>query len=215
MNSVQYKGAIFDMDGTLLDSMSIWETAGATYLKTFGITPNSDWREITRPMCMAQISTYFKDCYHLDVSYKEVADGMNQIVEDFYKKEAVVKPGVLSYLQKLKDSGCHICVATATDRYLAEIALQKNGIMPYLDRIFTCSEVGHGKDEPIIYQECAAYWGLKLSECCVYEDALYALQTAHDAGFPTIAVYDDSAKMQESVKKTICDRYILDFNELL
>lgn len=207
--------AIFDMDGTLTDSMGIWEEAGAIYLRSKGIEPRPEWREDTRPMSMTQIADYFAREYGITDSHAQIMADVNHVVEDYYRSEAMPKEGALELLEMLKQNHIHICLATATDQYLVEMVLKRTGIMPYLERLFTCSGVGYGKDRPEIYQIAAESFGLKPSQCVVFEDAYYALKTAHDAGFPTISCYDVTAAPYEEEKRKIADLSIRSFREIL
>lgn len=207
--------AIFDMDGTLTDSMGIWEDAGAIYLQSKGIDPRPEWREDTRPMSMDQIADYFAEQYAIPDPHGQIMADVNRVVEDFYRNDALPKEGALELLELLRQRGIHICLATATDRYLVELVLERVGILPYLEGLYTCTDVGFGKDRPEIYQIAANSFGLKPSECLVFEDAYYALKTAHDAGFPTVDCYDVTAAPYGEEKKKIADLSIRSFREIL
>lgn len=207
--------AIFDMDGTLTDSMGIWEDAGAVYLRGKGIEPRPEWREDTRPMSMTQIADYFAARYGITDPRERIMADVNRVVEDYYRDVAKPKEGALELLELLRQRGIHICLATATDRYLVEMLLGRTGILPYLERLYTCTDVGYGKDRPEIYRIAADSFGLKPSECLVFEDAYYALKTAHDAGFPTVSCYDVSAAPCEGEKRKIADLTIRSFREIL
>lgn len=209
------KCAIFDMDGTLTDSMGIWEEAGGIYLESKGIAPRPEWRDDTRPMSMLQIGHYFKEQYQLEDSVEEIMAGVNHTVEEYYRSVAVAKEGALELLELLRSKKIKIILATATDQYLVEMILKRTGIYDYLDALYTCTGVGYGKDRPEIYQIAAATFDLKPEECVVFEDAYYALKTAHDAGFRTVSVYDLSAAPMEEEKRKIADLSIRSFQEIL
>ena len=115
-------------------------------------------------------------------------------------------------LQMLQDKDIPMCVATATDRYLVEAALQRCNVRHYFKRIFTCTEVGYGKTQPEIYRRSAEFLGAKSSETLVFEDVLFALKTAADDGFLTVAVFDTHEPRQEALKKK-ADVYLRDFSE--
>ena len=103
-----------------------------------------------------------------------------------------------------------MCVATVTDRYLVEETLERLGVLHYFSEIFTCAEVGFGKDKPIIYRKALEHLGTKKDETIVFEDALFALRTAKADGFYTVGVYDRHEKRQDELK-SLADYYILDF----
>lgn len=109
------KGAIFDIDGTLLDSMPVWENAGARYLATLGIKARSDLKERLDALSLPEGALYMQTEYKLSVTIEEILEGVNQVVKDFYFKEAVLKPGVCDLIQKLKKNQVRLIIATATD----------------------------------------------------------------------------------------------------
>lgn len=184
------QAAILDVDGTLLDSLSIWDTIGEDYLRSLGIVPRKDLSETIRDMSMAQAARYFQEEYHLDKSKPEIIGGINQMLEDFYLNTVPLKPEAKELLAFLKENRIRMTAATATDRKLVQAALKRNGVLEDFERIFTCSEIGHGKDEPHIYEEAARFLQTKKEDILVFEDALYAIRTAKKAGFHTVAIYD-------------------------
>ena len=125
------KGAIFDIDGTLLDSMPVWENAGARYLATLGIKARSDLKERLDALSLPEGALYMQTEYKLSVTIEEILEGVNQVVKDFYFKEAVLKPGVCDLIQKLKKNQVRLIIATATDAEMAKAALVRNGVVFY------------------------------------------------------------------------------------
>lgn len=142
------KGAIFDIDGTLLDSMPVWENAGARYLATLGIKARSDLKERLDALSLPEGALYMQTEYKLSVTIEEILEGVNQVVKDFYFKEAVLKPGVCDLIQKLKKNQVRLIIATATDAEMAKSALIRNGIWKDFDGMITCEEAGAGKTSP-------------------------------------------------------------------
>ncbi len=206
------KSCIFDFDGTLFDTMSIWETAGADFLETIGIRAEDGLHNKLKTMSLAQSAEYLKDTYSLSMSVEEIMDGVNKTVEDFYFHRAMPKDNVVSVLTYLKAKGIKMCIATATDRYQIEAALGRCNMLHYFDAIFTCTEVGYGKDEPYIFELAREYLGTDKSETAVFEDAYHAAKTAKDAGFYVIGIYDRYEKRTEELKK-LADLYINNFSE--
>ena len=206
------KGAIFDFDGTLVDSMFIWDTIGEDYLRTLNIEPRKDLRMALMPLTLEEAAQYFRDQYGVTLSIQEIVDGVNRMVERIYRTKVTLKPNVDAYLSFLKESHIPMCVATVTDRYLVEETLERLGILKYFCQIFTCAEVGSGKDKPDIYQKALSFLGTKKEETYVFEDALFALKTAKADGFQTVGVYDRHELGQKEVK-TLADFYIRDFKD--
>lgn len=135
------------------------------------------------------------------------------MLERYYRFEVSLKPGVAELLAQLQASGVKLCIATATDRYLVETALERCGVLSCFGAIFTCNEVGHGKDEPDIFEEALRFLGTEKAETVVFDDALYAVRTAKEAGFPVAVIYDSHEKNQEGLR-ALADFYIEDFSQV-
>lgn len=204
------KGAIFDLDGTLLDSMFIWDTIGEDYLRTLGKEPHENLKEAFMTLTLEEAAEYYREHYGVTLSVKEIVDGVNAMVEGIYRTKVTPKSGVTDYLRLLKDNGVKMCIATVTDRYLVEETLERLGILHYFSGIFTCAQVGYGKDKPIIYRKALEQLGTPKEDTYVFEDALYALKTARADGFPTVGVYDRHENRQDELKN-LADYYIRDF----
>ena len=209
---MKINGAIFDFDGTLFDSMFIWDHVGEIYLRSVGKEPKPSLREEVRTMSLYQSACYFKQEYDLPFSVEEIMAGINQTVEDFYFHEVLPKPGVVNFLERLKRAGIRMCIATATDRYQIEAALSRCGMTHYFDAIFTCGEVGHGKDEPVIFRRAMEYFHADRNTTIIFEDALHAIETAKKDGFKVAVVVDSSEKRQTEVRQ-LSDFYISDFEQ--
>jgi len=206
-------GAIFDLDGTLLDSMFIWDILGEQYLISRGIKPHENLKEKFKSMSLYQAACYYQTEYGLANSTDVIMDGVNHMIQHFYKDEVLPKMGVLKFLGELKKRQVKMCVATATDRHLAEAALLHTGLLSYFGEIFTCSSVGHGKDEPDIYHAAHHFLQTPKSSTWIFEDALYAVSTAKRAGYRVIGVFDRSAGHDDEIR-TLADLYIRSFKEM-
>lgn len=188
------EGAIFDMDGVLLDSMPVWEHTGERYLASMGIPAEPDLSRALFPLSLEAGARYLLDHYPLHgLDEGAVIRGITKTIEDFYLREAGLKPGTADFLREMHHHGIPMTVATSSDRKLAEAALERNGIRKYFSRIFTCSEVGAGKSKPDIYLEAAKWMKTRPDKTWVFEDALHAIETAAKAGFMLAGVYDDSS----------------------
>ena len=206
------KGAIFDLDGTLLDSMFIWDTSGEEYLRSLGKEPHEDLNETFMTLTLEEAAEYYREHYGVTLSVKEIVDGINAMVEQTYRTKVTLKPGISEYLAWLKENGVRMCVATVTDRYLVEETLERLGVRHYFSEIFTCAEVGFGKDKPIIYQKALEHLGTEKSDTYVFEDLPFALNTAKTDGFPTVGIYDRHEAHQDELKE-LADYYVLDFTD--
>ena len=210
---MRIRGAIFDVDGTLLDSMFIWDTIGETYLRSIGYEPREKLNEVFKNMSLFQAARYYRTEYGVTLSIDEIMNGVNAMLERYYRFEVPLKPGVAELLEWLRQGGVRLCIATATDRHLVEAALDRCGVLSCFGEIFTCNEVGHGKDEPDIFEEALRFLGTEKAETVVFDDALYAVRTAKEAGFPVAVIYDSHEKNQEGLR-ALADFYIEDFSQV-
>ncbi len=215
MGIMKIKGAIFDLDGTLLDSMKIWDTIGEDYLGSIGKIPREDLREALRPMSSVQAAEYFITDYGVESSVQEIMDGIIDLTAHFYIEEAPAKKCVKDFLEQLKQNGVKMCIVTATDRRLAEAALERNRLLDYFETIFTCNEVGSGKDNPEIFDRAFRFLDTKKEETYIFEDALFAIRTAKNAGYRVVAVYDESAEGQQAEIRQLADITIQSFDEIM
>ena len=211
---MRIRGAIFDVDGTLLDSMFIWDTIGETYLRSIGYQPKENLNETFKNMSLHQAARYYQTEYGVTQSIDEIMDGVNAMLERYYRFEVPLKPGAAELLERLRQDGVKLCIATATDRHLVEAALDRCGVLSCFGEIFTCNEVGHGKDEPDIFEAALRSLGTRREETLVFDDALYAVRTAKEAGFPVAAVYDSHERSQAEVRAR-SDLYLEDLTQLV
>ena len=207
------KGAIFDVDGTLLDSMEIWEDVGDRYVKSRGKEPEPGLGDALATMTVREGAAYVKEYYDLPESVEDIMQGVMDIVRDFYYYEAMLKPGAQELLQTLEAQGIPMAVATTSEREHIEAAFLRLGILKYFQKIFTCTEVGAGKRQPLIYEKAAESLGTSSAETIVFEDALYAATTAKKAGFITVGVYDRFSEEDKTSVKEIADIFLDDLRE--
>ncbi len=206
------KGAIFDLDGTILDSMSMWDSIVEKYLISMGREPKGRISDLIADKSMRQACDYIRTEYELNVTTDSIIDGIVDMAGGFYRNEALLKPGAAGFLKRLSDMGIKMCIATADDVNLAAAALSRNKAIDYFTKIFTCNDVGHGKDEPPIFLAAADHLGFERNEIMVFEDALYAVKTASLCGFATTAVFDEFEKNQKEMRET-ADYYIPDLTD--
>ena len=187
------KGAIFDLDGVLLDSMGIWNDLGARYLCSRGLMPEPGLNEILFSMSMEQGAEYLHTHYPLAQSAAEIEAGIETMLRDFYYNEVPAKPG----------GGLGQRV----------VGVQRLGLLGYFAQIFTTGEVGVSKHEPTIYLLAAQALGSAPGETIVFEDSLYALKTAKAAGFYTVGVYDADGESDQAGLKAAADLYVKELGE--
>ena len=185
--------AIFDMDGTLLDSMWMWDRQGEAILRAYGKEPAPDFRRITRPMGMTDAANYCCQAYGLPVTSQEVVGEMNRRMEHFYTCEVKAKPGVEEFLLLLKMEGVRMYVATATQRPLVEKALRCAGLEGYFKGIITCDEVGASKAASAkVFDYAMRRLGGNKLDTVIFEDSWAAIRTAKAEGFRVAGIFDNS-----------------------
>ena len=207
------KGVIFDVDGVLLDSLEIWTDLGARYLNSIGKAPEEGLADILFSMSMEQGADYLKENYDIDISAEEIATGLRNMLRDFYYYEVQAKPGADQLLRAISDAGIRITAATSSPREHIERALERNGLLGYISRMFTNSEVGKSKHFPDIYDAAAADMHTAPEETAVFEDSLYALKTAAAAGYHTVGVADCKGEPDQDGLKEAADIYISELCE--
>ena len=203
--------AIFDMDGTLIDSMAFWKNLATEYLNAKGVAEiPADILEQIKPMTMSESAALFKQEFGLT---GDPEAEMNAMMDAHYRNDIPLKPGVRKYLLNQHLQGVRMCVASATAEHLMESCLTRLGVRQYFEFLLSCETVGAGKRSPLVYQEAAKRLDAAPGEIAVYEDALYAVQTAKDAGFHVVGVYDDSAAGNWQTIAKIADEIIINWEE--
>mgnify|MGYP003291478695 FL=1 len=203
--------AIFDMDGTLIDSMVFWKNLATEYLSSKGVRQiPEDIPERIKPMTMSESAALFQQEFGLS---GDPEAEMNAMMDAHYRNDIPLKPGVREYLQMLRSRGVRMCVASATAEHLMEACLKRLGVRDCFAFLLSCETVGAGKRSPLVYQESAKRLHAAPEDVAVYEDALYALQTAKAAGYYVVGVYDDSAAKNWQTIEGIADEVILNWEE--
>ncbi|MFR7591586.1 MAG: HAD family hydrolase [Longibaculum sp.] len=208
------KTYIFDLDGTLLDSLKVWEHVGNRYLRSLGIQGSQDLDEIVADMTLSEASLYMKEQYHLSQSVKEIIDGIHKQIEKQYTYEIQMKQGVLEFLQKCHQEHIRMCIFTASDLILVQKALLRLEIIYYFDKIYTCETLGYTKNQKESYLAIVKDLDCQKAECIVVEDACYAIQTAKKAGFYVKAIYDSYNKDDWNTICSIANQCYLSFEKM-
>lgn len=203
---MKIKGAIFDMDGTLVDSLGIWEVTWEKMGRAFGygegFRPAAEDDKRVRTMTLADAMELIHQNYHLGKSGKELLDFVNADSVRYYKEDVKAKPGALAYLAYLKEQGIPMCVASATASDLVQVAMEYSGIGRYIDTFISCADIGKGKEHPDVFLAALAHLGTPLEETCVFEDSYVAVKTAAEAGFLTVGIFDPHTLDHDKLEST-------------
>lgn len=209
------KGAIFDLDGTLIDSTWIWNRIDMEFLGKRGYDVPEDYVHHIAPLGVDETAIYTKERFHLPETTDEIKKEWYDMAIDAYTNEILLKPGVYDYLHILHNKGISLAVATASDKELVVPVLRRNKVLELFNNITTIKEVSRGKGYPDIYIFAAEKMNLGPAECVVYEDIIQGVTGSKKGGFYTVAVNDNhSAEYKENLIN-IADKYINSFEELI
>ena len=201
------KGAIFDMDGTLTDSMHLWIEIGRRYMESLGYDVTPEQTQAMSRMLLEEMSGYIRTEFGLQKPPEQIIAEINGMVEEGYLYEVPVKPTVLEFLQKLQDRGVPMCVATATDRYLTEACLKRNGLDGFFSAVFTCTEEHCTKRTSDLYDRAREFLGTAPEETWIFEDTYVSLQGAVQSGCKVMAIHDRWSEKKTALIKELADGY--------
>ena len=212
---MKLKYAIFDLDGTVLDSLPIWDNLGVDMLRSQGYNPDPALGRQLKIMTMTDGAQLCKDLFQMPQSIEEIAALVEDQAKLAYNTVIGPKPGSENFLKRLKEAGIPMYIATNTRRDLVEDGLRRNGLLSYFEGIITCPEVGQGKKEgPAVYEEALRLLGGTKEDTVVFEDALHPIRTAKKAGFQIAAVYDASSEGEHEEIKALSDYYFYHYDEI-
>ena len=209
------KAAIFDLDGTLVDSMWVWEKIDIDYLSSKNLTVPSTLKDEISHLSFTDVALYFKNTFNLSDSLEDILNTWNEMAFNHYSNNVKLKPGVLEYLEYLKKNNIKIGLASSNNLTLIEAVLKANKIYDYFDSITTTDESQKNKSNPDVYLLAAKKLNIQPVDCVVFEDIVAAVKGAKLANMKVIAIYDDASKDNKDTLSKLADQYIYDYKELI
>ncbi len=206
---MQVKYAIFDMDGTLLDSMYVWDHVGQTVLQKHGISMPKELRKRMRNMTTEEVALYFQKL-GMTEPVEDIIKEINEVPYERYLHEVQPKPGAVEFLHQLYRQGTPMCIVSSTDTSSIHAAFDRLQLTDLFSFILSANDFGSGKDRPEIFYEAAQRLGGRPEETVVFEDALYSIRTAKTAGFPVVALQDEEARGESEEIRKLADLYLPD-----
>jgi len=208
-----FKAAIFDLDGTLIDSMWIWDKIDQDYLYSLGFSVPEDLKNNINHLTFKETAVYFKEKYNISESIDSIINIWNSMALEHYSQNVTLKKGALELLAHLKTSNIKIGLATSNSTTLLNAALKHTNTFDYFDCVTTTEEVQTGKTNPDVYLLTAKKLGVYPNECIVFEDILEAVIGAKKADMKVVAVYDKASDYQKEALIETSDKYITNFYE--
>ncbi|MBT3756908.1 MAG: HAD family phosphatase [Candidatus Cloacimonetes bacterium] len=213
---MRYKAVIFDLDGTLIDSMGIWIQIDKEYLEKRNISvPDDLFKDVKTGNSFNEICQYFKDKFNLPDSIEEIGAEWTGMVAEHYKNDITLKPGAHKFINFLRINNIKMAIGTSNTKYLTKTVLGANGVLNYFDTIVAGCEDIKGKPYPDIFLKAAKELNIAPEDCLVIEDTLHGVLAAHNGGIDAFAIFDDNDTHETEGIRKEADFYADNFSEIL
>lgn len=209
------EAVLFDLDGTLVDSMWMWKEIDIQFLAKFGYDCPDDLQRAVEGMSFTETAVYFKERFAFPMTLQEIKDCWTQMSIDKYRYEVGLKPGAMEFLKYCRDHRIKTGIATSNGRDMVDAVIESLKIGDYLQVVTTACEVNAGKPEPDIYLEAAKRLSVKPEDCLVFEDIPAGILSGKRAGMTVLAVDDEFSRDLDREKRKLADGFIRDYTELL
>ena len=205
------KAVIFDLDGTLVDSMWMWKAIDIEYLDRYNIPCPVELEKEIEGMSFTETAIYFKNRFHMVESIEEIKQAWTDMSLEKYQKEVPLKPGAKEFLEELAARGIPAGIATSNGQTMVDAVLEVLDIRKYFQVVATACEVAAGKPAPDIYLEVAKRLGADPAHCLVFEDVPAGIMAGKRAGMTVVAIEDDFSKEMRKEKEELADYFIEDY----
>ena len=203
---MKVQGVIFDVDGVLLDSMGIWSVIGSKFLDSLGIQHEKNIDDVLKTMTMPQATLYLKNKFKINFSDDEIKIEIRKVIDRYYKDEVKLKNGVLGFLKYLHENKIKVCVATANNYKTVHNVFKRLEIDKYFIKIFSCEELECDKrNSSKVFDMALDCLNMNKKNVIVFEDSLYAIETAKKANYWTVGIFDEYEKKNWASIKNLSD----------
>lgn len=211
----KYDAIIFDLDGTLIDSMWIWKSIDTEFLEKRNIEFPEVLQGEIEGMSFKETATYFKDKFDLNESLEEIMDEWHELAFEYYNEKIQLKENVIKLLDYFKSENKIMGIGTSNSRELAELVVKRRGINSYFETLITSCDVNKGKPNPDVFLKVAEELKVDPSKCLVFEDTFAGVKAGKAAGMDVIAIYDEIASEFEDDIKETANKYIMAYSEII
>ncbi len=209
------EAVIFDMDGTLIDSMWIWPSIDEDFFEKYSLVEPKNFHEDIEGMSYTEVVQFFLEAFPtLKQTPQQIMDEWTEMAHERYIKEAPLKEGAYEFILEMRRQGKKIGIATSNGRTLVEDTLKALGVTEYFDVVRTACEAGKGKPAPDVYLLVAEEMGVSPKRCLVFEDVPMGILAGKNAGMKVCAIDDEFSRIQEEKKKSLADYYIYSYDDI-
>ncbi len=209
------EACIFDLDGTLVDSMWVWVAVDEEYIKKYNLTKPDGFHAGMEGMSYTETAQYFIACFPtLPLTREEIMDDWTRMAYEKYMTEVPPKKGVKEFLKELKERGIKTGIATSNSRKMAADTIKALGMDGLFDSVRSACEVCAGKPSPDVYLLVAEELDVKPENCLIFEDVPMGILAGKNAGMKTCAIEDEFSKKQAAKKRELADYYIQDYDDI-
>lgn len=214
---MDFSFAIFDMDGTIVDSMPFWDRLTGEYLESLQLPPEEhlDLKDAVERLSMREAAQLFQQSLDLDKTPEEIVLEMGDLMDKHYQEDIQLRAGVKDFLEGMRAEGVPMCVLTLTPAPLAYACLDRLGVAEYFAFILCSDDVGIGKERPEIFAQTAWEFGVYPMETIVFEDSHYAARAAKQAGCTVVGIFEQTHEEYWPMMQRICDETVMDWEEAM
>ena len=207
-------GAIFDCDGTLLDSLGAWRSLETFLSHEAGVTPSAEEHELFTTFTIPEVARYFHEVYGLGKSNEGVSNLIKEYMLDYYRNKAALLPGVGQFLESCARANIAMSVASSTMSDCLEAGLSGAGIRQFFSHVLSVEDMGTTKREPLIFNRACELMGTEQKSTWGFEDSLYAMNTLRMANYPVLGIYDEGGEPSQTDVQTVATISVASFEEV-